>query len=160
WYVRHARRILQERGPNPAVHAALVRMLNDNPDETRRLRALWALGVTGGLTEERLLASLDDPSPWVRGWTIQFLRGDDTKPVSSAAKSKLISLAETDPSPVVRLYLSSLLGRMAPANRWEILTALVRHADDASDHNLPLMYWYAAEPLAAVDPQRLLTITA
>ena len=50
WYVRHARRILQERGPDPAVHAALKRILRDNPDVTRKLRALWALHVTDGLT--------------------------------------------------------------------------------------------------------------
>ncbi len=25
-----------------------------------------------------------------------------------------------------------------------------------SDHNLPLMYWYAAEPLAEADPERAL----
>src|SRR5690349_6022608 len=43
WYVRHARRILQERGPDRAVHAALKRILAENPDAVRRLRALWAL---------------------------------------------------------------------------------------------------------------------
>ena len=51
WYVRHARRILQERGPDPKVHARLKRILQDEPDVTRKLRAIWALHVTGGLTE-------------------------------------------------------------------------------------------------------------
>src|SRR5262249_46561043 len=40
--------------------------------------------------------------------------------------------------------------------RWDILEALVTHAADAGDHNLPLMYWYAAEPLAEEDPGRAL----
>src|SRR5690606_7457043 len=54
WYVRHARRILQERGPDRAVHASLKRILRDHPDVTRRLRALWALHVTQGLNDREL----------------------------------------------------------------------------------------------------------
>ncbi len=34
------------------------------------------------------------------------------------------------------------------------MEGLVGHAVDAADHNLPLMYWYAAEPLAGIDPSR------
>ena len=34
---------------------------------------------------------------------------------------------------------------------WPILTALASHAEDAKDHNLPLMLWYAAEPAVAAD---------
>src|SRR5207247_9594564 len=49
WLVRHARRILQERGQDELVHAQLRQILNTNPDITRRLRALWSLHVTGGL---------------------------------------------------------------------------------------------------------------
>ena len=32
--------------------------------------------------------------------------------------------------------------------------------EDSSDHNLPLMTWYAAEPLAELDPARALTLAA
>ena len=38
-----------QRGPDRAVHAALERILQDHPDVTRRLRALWTLHVTDGL---------------------------------------------------------------------------------------------------------------
>src|SRR5262249_32034732 len=31
---------------------------------------------------------------------------------------------------------------------------------DAADHNLPLMYWYAAEPLAEKEPERALKLAA
>jgi len=41
-------------------------------------------------------------------------------------------------------------------DRWTVLEHLTRHAADANDHNLPLMYWYAAEPLAEADPERAL----
>jgi hypothetical protein len=54
WYVRQARTILQERGGNEAVYAGLKSILNTNPDETRKLRALWTLHVTNGLNEKEL----------------------------------------------------------------------------------------------------------
>ena len=57
-------------------------------------------------------------------------------------------MAKSDPSPVVRLYLASALQEIRLDERWEILAGLASHAEDAGDHNLPLMYWYAAEPLA------------
>jgi putative heme-binding domain-containing protein len=57
---------------------------------------------------------------------------------------------------VVRLYLASALLRIPPADRWDVLRHLTAHAEDVKDHNLPLMYWYAAEPLATVDPERAL----
>ena len=41
-----------------------------------------------------------------------------------------------------------------------ILEALVAHGEDADDHNLPLMDWYALEPLAAADPARALKLAA
>ena len=30
--------------------------------------------------------------------------------------------------------------------------ALLAHAEDATDHNLPLMYWFATEPIVAASP--------
>ena len=35
WYVRHARRLLQERGPDRQVHRALRQILDEHPDVTR-----------------------------------------------------------------------------------------------------------------------------
>ena len=56
-------------------------------------------------------------------------------------------MAQDDPSPIVRLYLASALQRIPVDNRWDAVAALDAHGEDAQDHNLPLMYWYAAEPL-------------
>ena len=30
-----------------------------------------------------------------------------------------------------------------------MITPLLKHAEDVTDHNLPLMYWYATEPVVA-----------
>jgi putative heme-binding domain-containing protein len=162
WYVRHSRRILQERAKNgPEVLAtgtvtALEKIAFDHPDETRRLRGLWVLHVIGGLNPERIAKAFDDRSPYVRGWAIQLALEDGK--ASAELRKKLEDMARKDPSPVVRLYLASAAGRLPLEERWTLLAALVAHGEDANDHNLPLMYWYAAEPLAEVDAARALTL--
>ena len=154
WYVRHARRILQERGPDAAVHAALRRILKENPDVTRRLRALWALHVTEGLRDADLVALLADRDEYVRGWALQLLAEDQQVPQQAVARMAV--MAREDPSPLVRLYLAAALQRIPLEQRWNVLAGLASHAEDADDHNLPLMVWYAAEPMATANMDRAL----
>ena len=154
WYVRHSRRILMERGSDPKVHKALKKILNENPDVTRRLRALWALQVTDGLDDAELVKLLGDRDEYVRSWAIQFLAED--KAVPEAARVRFAELSRTDPSQMVRLYLTSALQRMPESERWEVVEGLYSHSEDANDHNLPLMDWYAAEPLVPLDMDRAL----
>lgn len=158
WHVRHARRLLQERKVGTDTHAALARMAFAHEDPTRNLRGLWALHATGGLTDERGMTGLAHADEHVRAWTIQLLAED--RDVPAAALKKFAEMARSDPSPVVRLYLASALQRLAPERRWEILEGLCAHEEDAGDHNLPRMIWYALEPLAALDAKRALTLAA
>ena len=158
WYVQHARRILQERGGNPAVHQALRKILTTHADETRRLRAMWALHVTGGLREDDVAACLAMPMPYVRAWALQCAL--ESKDASPALLSKMAELADNDASAVVRLYLASAVQKLPLEARPAILKGLIRHAEDADDHNLPLMYWYAAEPLAKRDPRAAYDLVA
>jgi putative heme-binding domain-containing protein len=58
----------------------------------------------------------------------------------------------------VRLALAAVAQQLPATHRWEIITGLVSHPEDAGDHNLPLMYWYAAEPLADANPERALAL--
>ncbi|MCC7087181.1 MAG: DUF1080 domain-containing protein [Pirellulales bacterium] len=162
WYVRHARRILQERfGDSAASQGGDVRATREgletiafsNPDETRRLRGMWALQVTGGMDESQVLKALDDQAPYVRAWAIQLHLERNSKP-GELVQKKLVEMAKNDPSPIVRLYLSSAAQKISTDRRWAILAGLLSHAEDADDHNLPCMYWYAAEPLAEVNAKR------
>jgi putative heme-binding domain-containing protein len=167
WYVRHSRRLLQERFNSPSppeggegrvrgAHEALEKIAFDNKDETRRLRGLWALHVTGGLTPARVAKGLADAGAHVRAWTVQLALEKGTP--SDELVGKLAEMARSDASPVVRLYLASALQRIAPAKRWDVLRGLLAHGEDAADHNLPLMYWYAAEPLGGVQPKQALDL--
>jgi putative membrane-bound dehydrogenase-like protein len=158
WYVQHARRLLQERGPDAAVHAGLKRQLADQADDTRRLRALWALHVTDGLAEADLVALLADASEYVRGWAIALLV--EARPPSEAVLRRFAALAREDASALVRLHLASALQRVPVEQRWDVVEALAGRAADAADANQPLMLWYAAEPLVAQDMPRALALAA
>jgi len=155
WYVREARRLLQERGGAEAK-STLLGMLAEVSDPVKRLRVLWALHVCGGVDETVAMRELKNPDQYVRAWTIQ-LSAEDHK-VSSELLSEFVRMASDDPSPVVRLYLASAMQRLPLEQRWDVIRGLVKHPEDAEDGNLPLLTWYAMEPLAAADPARALKI--
>lgn len=155
WYVRHARRLLQERNSG---QAALASALNNETDPVKHLRYLWSLHVTGGVTDAVILNELKNANEYVRAWAIQ-LAAEDRK-VSPEILTECARLATADPSPVVRLYLASAMQRLPLEQRWDTLKGLVAHAEDAGDHNLPLLLWYAFEPLAAKEPSRALKMVA
>lgn len=156
WYVRHARRLLQERGPDRQVHRALRRILDEHPDVTRRLRAMWALHVTGGFDDRALTRLLEDDDEHIRSWAIQMLAED--RQVPRGALQRMARMAAEDPSARVRLYLAAAMQRLPLEQRWETLEALAARAEDADDHNLPRMVWFAAEPLATLDADRALQL--
>src|SRR5205814_7128734 len=84
----------------------------------------------------------------------------ESKKFSDTLLAKFANLAKNDPSPVVRLYLASALQRIPIEKRAPILEPLLAHAEDVTDHNLPLMYWYAAEPVAGKNPASAATLMA
>jgi putative heme-binding domain-containing protein len=160
WHARRARLILQARAVHGKISGESTRILNDlfegneNPDF--RLRALWALHVTGALTETKLLSLLRDHDPYVRAWSVQLLC-EDLAP-SSATLKQFSEMAKGEPSPVVRMYLAAALQRMAEASRWEIVEGLMSHGADAEDHNIPKMIWFGFESLVAKNPKRALEL--
>ncbi|QDT33541.1 PVC-type heme-binding CxxCH protein [Thalassoglobus polymorphus] len=170
WYVRHANRILKERVadesylpedipvdrliPNSESAFRVYRLADslfgeedyeenpvaytDNPRSVAR-QNFEIIGARGVLSALRLLSPEALTSP--RG--IQFLY------------SLAIDPQSTQP---VRLQIASLLQKTDVEYRWQTLETLTSYPEDATDHNLPLMYWYAMEPLADVDPQRALAL--
>tara|TARA_R110002049_G_scaffold2750_2_gene21420 strand:- start:185334 stop:187682 length:2349 start_codon:yes stop_codon:yes gene_type:complete len=175
WYVRQARVLLHSRAASgalnrPLVHDLLWRMFEAAPASAKKLRALWALHVTGGLSHSRLVRLLSHDDEYVRAWSIQLLCEDsdisafgvrpsgDQAELPASLVQRLASMAKGDPSPVVRLYLAAALGRMSFDQRWSILEGLAQHGEDVDDHNLPRMIWFALEPMVPADPQRALKL--
>lgn len=166
WHVRHARRVLQERADRGELSSVIREKLDElatrHADATRRLRGLWALHVTGGLVDEVLLAALDDANEYIRAWAIQLALDGREGSLPEKLRAALVRLAGQDSSQAVRLYLASAAQRLPIADelRWNIVSALISHPEDASDHNLPLMYWYALEPMAGERPLKALELSA
>jgi putative membrane-bound dehydrogenase-like protein len=156
WWVRHARRLLQERAQAGklarTVRPLLLRMLQEQTDVTRKLRALWALYGIGGLDENRLVALLDSTEETVRVWAVRLLA--EQGPASETVVSRFAEMARGDKAAAVRLALASALQRLPLTQRWAVGEALAAHAEDEADPNLPLMVWYGIEPLVAADPER------
>jgi putative membrane-bound dehydrogenase-like protein len=159
WHVRHARRILHERAVAgklaPDTNAQLLKILDTDADVTRKLRALWALHCTGGLSGTKCLELLGHSEETIRGWAIQL--GLEDRHPNPAFLDKLIQMGAEDPSPWVRRYLASGLQRLALTDRWRIAEGLIHHVD-GDDLNLPLLNWYGIESLASADPGKAVTL--
>ena len=162
WFVTHSRRLLQERaaaGPlAPVIGPALLELLEKEKDVTRQLRAFWALHAIGMVDEPLRLRLLNHPQEHLRAWAVQLELED--RQVSATMLAKLEAMASVEASPLVRLYLASASQRLPYEQRWTLLSRLAVRAEDAADQNLPLMVWYALEPLVVANPQRALALAA
>ncbi len=160
WFVRHARRILQERAVDGKdlgeAKKALGEILEKSPETSRRLRALWALNAVGGLDGSTLFGLIrDDRDELVRAWALRlfvqegFVSGENLK---ADAKASLNSLAERENSPRVRLEFlsaSQRIGRTISAAESSLLANLAARPNDQADPNVALMSWYAIEPFVS-----------
>jgi putative heme-binding domain-containing protein len=160
WYVRAARLELQERAAAgrdmTGVHAELLRLFHDQRDVTRKLRAMWALYVTGGTDEPWLRRLLEHPDEHVRAWAVRLLV-DNGSPDSDTL-AEFVRNAGREPSGLVRLFLASALQRLPVPDRADLASALLSRDEDAADHNLPLIIWYGIEPLVAAEPDRAIAL--
>ncbi len=179
WYARQAQREIHHRavdGPQwggewEMVVAQIYRQLDDKTKTTaQRLRALWAIHAHGKLNEDELLILLNDADEHLRAWAIRLLtdglpiHGRTNRPLVKELRERvgngLVERAAVETSPMVRLALASALQRLPFGNRARIAQPLLAHAEDATDHNLPLMYWYGVKDLATSHPDALAALAS
>lgn len=160
WFVRTARRLLQERSAKrpiePSAVAALTGQARQAKQASHRLRALWTLHVAGTLDSETLESALADPVNSIRGWAIRLATQGGDGP--TIGHDKLVQLASEDASPVVRLALASAAPTLPDEVRWTLCENLARRAEDVDDRFLPKMLWFALAPLVSSDFGRTLEI--
>ena len=160
WFVRHSRRLLQERhvaGEDLSVATeSLQTIFNRNPDVTRRLRAMWSLYSIGAATEDWLVGQLNDPSEHIRCWAIRLLvdRGAPT----AKTIERLTTHSANEASGLVRLSLASALQQLNIADRWQIARHLAQYDEDSDDRVQPLMLWYGIEAAIPTDLNRALDL--
>ncbi len=171
WFVRTARRLLQERAATgkdlAGAHRVLREMLATDREPRHQLRAIWALHATGGLDEKARLALLDDPSPQVRAWGVRLLVNDGRP--SATAIDRLGEMAGASPSRggrpaersmLVRLWLASAMQRIPEGRRWPIAEALAMDHAPGMTPNHTLLIWYGLEALVARDRDHAATLLA
>lgn len=152
WHVRHARRNLQERYAAGRDVGGTLERLRDwakgSKLNTMRIRALLTLHAIEAADENFLLTEiLTDPDEHVRKWAVRLLF--DHGAPSPEALNKLIELAKTEHSKIVRLYLASGLQKLDFDDRWELAKALVWKIEEAEDKNIPLIVWYGIKDAVA-----------
>ncbi len=155
WYVRKVRRILADRR-DPEMIFPLRRLVMETPDEHLALEALWALYVSGGLSDEFAGRLLEHRSADVRWWTVRLL-GDEER-VSPPLAERLVQLAAADPSVAVRNQLACTAKRLPTRQSLPIVAALLARSEDAVDPMLPLLLWWAVERNAVAARDEILAM--
>ncbi|MCA9121389.1 MAG: c-type cytochrome [Planctomycetaceae bacterium] len=155
WFVRHARRLLQERAATghdmSSVNQELRSWFDSDLDVTRKLRALWALYSTNGADKEWLIGLLKSNSEHLRCWAIRLLT--DAPGPDQTITDALTQAAGAEASWLVRMELASALRRLPVTDRFDVAIPLTRRAPNV-DPNIDRMIWYAVEPAVADNPQR------
>ncbi|HEY1186545.1 MAG TPA: PVC-type heme-binding CxxCH protein, partial [Gemmata sp.] len=163
WFVRKARRVLQERAAAGKLAKetpdALRALLKDEKEAPKRLRALWALDVIGHNTTAELLALLKDPNEHIRAWAVRLL---DAAGNQTSVSTALARFAEKEPSPFVLNATASLLQRLSGDAALRVAVALTNHPAYASaDEASQSLVWYGIERyISQVPPRRRSTVAA
>jgi putative membrane-bound dehydrogenase-like protein len=166
WFERQFR----QRADASAI-PVLKEILANDADSVIRLRALWTLHALGGTTPELLRKLLDEKDEHLRVWAIRLLTdgqpidsilgpraGSMPPPLGAGQFERILTMARSDDSGLVRLALASTLQRLPLDQRGELGAALAARNEDAHDHNLPAMVWYGLIPLADADPLALVRV--
>lgn len=154
WFVRKARRVLQERAAakklGKGTPEALLKMFKEEKDVTRRLRALWVLEAIDQLGGLKIDDLANDREEVIRAWAYRhgFL---DSNPF-------VINFALTnEKSPFVLAAAASALQRTDPKRAWAGGDMLLQNTLIAADPNLSLLLWYGIERWFNQDPNAAFT---
>lgn len=174
WIVRHARRLLQERAAAGSLQGdtteRLRKLFREQQDETRKLRALWALYAVAPDDDDSLLAALQSGLENVTAWGVtlsldhrhdfqgrekigrEFLRLASPRlgGGGGAGGGGVGGAGVVIRGDVVRRHLASAVTRLKPDDPFRVdvtFNLLKRRSDSAT----ALMNWYAAEGLITAD---------
>jgi putative heme-binding domain-containing protein len=114
--------------------------LDDDQDVRQTLRTLWAshvLQVADVPLFEKFALKRSDT---VRSWAIQLATEEAGK--AKLCSETLFKLAQSDPSPTVRLALASAMPSLEAETALAVGSALAMRAEDKDDRFLPKMIWF------------------
>jgi putative membrane-bound dehydrogenase-like protein len=154
WFVRQARRVLQER-------AAAGKLEKDTLDELRtiaimtdnipqKLRMMWAAHVAGGLTDDNLVTLLANDDEHVRLWAAML--GSEPAVPSRAFVKELHTTAAREESEFAMLFYAGMAQRLPAKDALPLIEAVAARVLPEDDANLALAVWYGVQSVLARDP--------
>jgi putative membrane-bound dehydrogenase-like protein len=153
WFRRRARRLLTERR-STAIADGLRRDALASRGVTA-LEALWALHGCGGLDGTTIAKLFSHPDPDIRAWAVR-LAGDEPA-ISWSFTKQLITMAEHEPSVIVRAQLACTARRLERAPGLDVAQRILLRDLDGADPHIPLILWWAVEHHSAADLDETVT---
>ena len=129
WFRQTALRVMGDR-KDKAIIPVLTELIVQTTGQ-RALEALWALHLSGGLTEATALKTLEHSDPFVRLWTARLLCDDNRVP--SAIAEKLVRMAQIETDLEARAQLACSARRLPAKDDLAIVRHLLAHDEDAGD---------------------------
>ncbi len=118
------------------------------------LESLWALHLSGGLTDEVAELLLKHEDQFVRAWTVRLLCDDYS--VEPQIARALAEVAGHESYLSVRGQLASSAKRLPAKDALPIIRNLLKYDEDATDIFQPLLIWWAIEAKATGEGRDLI----
>jgi putative membrane-bound dehydrogenase-like protein len=150
WFVRKARRVLQERAAAgklvEGTPDALRKLLRDETDVVKRLRALWALVATNTVTGSDVVPLLTEGNEALRSWGLRIAITDRTL-FTAVEFVQVTSVIEREASPYVRINIASAIiqAGLHGTPDTTIFSKFFANKNAIDDPNLEHMMWYCLE---------------
>lgn len=154
WFRQQALRQFGDKKDRSVV-SELKEILKIN-DGQLALEALWAINVSGFLNNEIIEIGLTHSDPFVRMWTVRL--SCDFGKVSQNIGDKIVEMSLLETNPEVRSQIACSAKRLSGPTAVQVIKGLMRHEEDASDPDIPLLIWWALESKVKNDRDLILDL--
>jgi putative membrane-bound dehydrogenase-like protein len=155
WFVRQARRVLQERAAAGKLEKETLddarTTLNMTDNIHHKLRMMWAVHSIGGITDDQFTTLLAHEDEHVRLWGA-MLGSEPAEPTAAFAKA-LQKAAQKEESEFVMLFYAGMVQRLPLDVGMPLIQAVVNRVLPEDDQNLALAVWYGVQSVLARDPK-------
>jgi putative heme-binding domain-containing protein len=153
WYRETALRLLGDRRDTSLIPTLKTELAKNEPGQFA-LECLWALNLCGGLDERAATGLLAHAEAGVRLWTVRLMADDGE--VGAELATKIAQLARDAREVDVRAQLAASARRLPAEAALPIIFALLKHDEDLTDPQMPLLDWWAIEAQCTRQPEAVL----
>ncbi|MGJ8682304.1 DUF7133 domain-containing protein [Paraglaciecola sp.] len=156
WFRQQALRQFGDRKDKQAIKE--LKTLFRSSDPQHALEALWAINLSGGLTEQVIIEALAHNDPYVRLWAVRLV--GDSKKASKVVADKLIQLSAEENHGEVIGQLASSAKRLPADVAIPIISQLLLNSASQNDVENQMLIWWAIESKAIDNRKALIKLLA